>query len=545
MTATFDDVLRLVQAGAHVVHIASFEWERVRGWCIALARELELPLQVWSSSSGLLAIHPKGEDEVEVEVEVKDAMLREPIAAMEELRDAEDGLVLLLEDIHPYLVDTHHQVTRWVREMCRLPSSPRRVLVLSTPLPGLPVELQKEVPTIDLPLPGIDELEVVAEKVAEQRGVTLHDDSALLEAARGLTVMEARLAFGQAADQFDNLGPAAVSMVVQEKERVIRQSQVLEYYQPDATMTDVGGLHNLKTWLDRRGQAFGKGAREFGLDAPKGVLLLGVQGCGKSLVAKAVAASWRFPLLRFDMGKVFGGIVGQSEGNIRAALQVATALAPCVLWIDEIEKGLAGMGSSDRSDGGTTARVVGTLLTWMQEKREPVFVVATANRIDMLPPELLRKGRFDELFFVDLPTRTIRQKILAIHLRKKGRDPDDFDMAALADESRGYSGAELEEAVREGLFEAFAEGRELATEHIRAALDATFPLSRTMAEHITQLREWARVRARLASPEEPEAVPADDQARVPRLRQETHNPFIPRSSQKSGKPSGHESEPRS
>jgi hypothetical protein len=212
--------------------------------------------------------------------------------------------------------------------------------------------------------------------------------------------------------------------VAQEKERIIKQSEVLEYYPTDARMTDVGGLDQLKEWLDRRGRAFGAGARDFGLDAPKGVLLLGVQGCGKSLLAKAIAATWQFPLLRFDMGKVFGGIVGQSEGNIRTALQVAQALAPCVLWIDEIEKGLAGMGSSDQTDGGTTARVVGTLLTWMQEKRDPVFVVATANRIDMLPPELLRKGRFDEIFFVDLPTRAIREEILSIHLKKKRPRPE-------------------------------------------------------------------------------------------------------------------------
>jgi SpoVK/Ycf46/Vps4 family AAA+-type ATPase len=256
---------------------------------------------------------------------------------------------------------------------------------------------------------------------------------------------------------------------------------------------------------------------------------LGIQGCGKSLTAKAIAATWQFPLLRFDMGKVFGGIVGQSEGNIRTALQVAQALAPCVLWIDEIEKGMAGMGSSGQTDGGTTARVVGTLLTWMQEKREPVFVVATANRIDMLPPELLRKGRFDEIFFVDLPTREIRKEILGIHLRKKDRNPDDFDLDALATASVGFSGAELEEAVREGLYEAFAHARGLTTEDIASALVKTFPLSQTMREEIDDLRKWAQVRARLASSVVPEGLPDDKKSvSVPRLRQEaTRNPFIP------------------
>jgi len=302
---------------------------------------------------------------------------------------------------------------------------------------------------------------------------------------------------------------------------------VLEYYPTDRSMAEVGGLDQLKDWLERRGRAFGAGARQFGLDAPKGVLLLGVQGCGKSLTAKAIAAAWQFPLLRFDLGKVFGGIVGQSEGNIRTALQVAQALAPCVLWIDEIEKGLAGMGSSDQTDGGTTARVVGTLLTWMQEKREPVFVVATANRIDMLPPELLRKGRFDEIFFVDLPTQSVRREILSIHLHRKNREPQGYDVEALARSSAGFSGAELEEAVREGLFDAYAEGRELRTEHIARALEKTYPLSRTMADQIEGLRKWAKVRARLASSEAPEPLPAG-KTTAPQLRQETmRNPFIP------------------
>ncbi len=519
MRSEYEQLLALVKAGANVIHIASYEWERVRGWCIGLSRALELPLQVWSSSAGVLACDEEGR------LDLVDDGKTEPIELMEGLREAEDGCVLLLEDIHPYL--EHHEVVRWVKETCRLPGSPRRLLVLATPLPGLPMELRKEVPTIELPLPGAEDLSLVARDVADDLSVKLHEDPALFEAARGLTVMEARLAFGQAAIQRGRLGPAEVPLVVREKERVIKQSEVLEYYEPDAGMRDVGGLENLKTWLDRRGQAFGSGAQEFGLDAPKGVLLLGVQGCGKSLVAKAIASAWQFPLLRFDMGKVFGGIVGQSEGNMRTALQVAQALAPCVLWIDEIEKGLAGMGSSDQSDAGTTARVVGTMLTWMQEKREPVFVVATANRIEMLPPELLRKGRFDEIFFVDLPTRAVREQILDIHLRKKGRDSADYDLGALVDASVGYSGAELEEAIREGLFEAFAAGVELRTEHIWAALDATFPLSRTMGRQIEDLRKWARVRARLAGKDEPDLLPTETGSDVPRLRQETRNPFIP------------------
>ncbi len=520
---TFNHLLHLSRAGAPLLHIASYEWERVRGLVIGLSNAMKLPMKVWSQSTGLLACNEDGE------VSVEDGAATDPMEILRQIYGSDKSGVWLLEDFQPFLREEHHPLLRWLREIARLPTSPRRIVVLSTPLPGLPMDLRKEIPTIELDLPGVDDLRVVLQDAAAALDVRASADEALLDAARGLTVMEARLAFGKAAAEFGRLDHGAVPLVAQEKERIIKQSEVLEYYPTDARLTDVGGLDQLKEWLDRRGRAFGAGARDFGLDAPKGVLLLGVQGCGKSLVAKAIAATWQFPLLRFDMGRVFGGIVGQSEGNIRTALQVAQALAPCVLWIDEIEKGVAGMGSSDQTDGGTAARVVGTLLTWMQEKREPVFVVATANRIDMLPPELLRKGRFDEIFFVDLPTRAIREEILSIHLKKKGRDPKAFALADLAAHSIGFSGAELEEAVREGLYDAFAEGRELRTEHVKRAIDKTFPLSRTMHEQIDCLRQWAKVRARLAAGETPEPLPQENPVpAAPRLRQEaTRNPFIP------------------
>lgn len=523
----------LAQARANVIQIVSYEWERVRGLIIALGRELRLPAWAWNRSQGLLSLR---EEETGPESGDREPdpmrLLEEPAAWL-----GKSGGVLLLEDIHPYLSPQNHEIIRWVRQWSQRRDEPRGVLILGTPLVGLPMELRKEVPTIELPLPGSDDLRVVCERVAEQQGVKLDANTdPLVDAARGLTVMEATLAFGLAANKQRRLGASAVPLIVREKERVIKQSEVLEFYPADARMADVGGLDQLKQWLDRRGQAFGAGARNFGLEPPKGVLLLGIQGCGKSLTAKAVAATWQFPLLRLDVGKVFGSLVGQSEGNLRAALQVAQALAPCVLWVDEIEKGLAGMGSSDRTDGGTTARVVGTLLTWLQEKRAPVFVVATANRIELLPPELLRKGRFDEIFFVDLPGEEARKEILRIHLKKKEREPSQFDLDRLARESVGYSGAELEEAVREGLFEAFAAGKQLRTDHVADALRATYPLSKTMRDQIEQLRRWAQVRARQASSSKPEALPAEKASDVPRLRQETRNPFIPRSSSEGTEP---------
>lgn len=520
--ATFDRLVSIARAGATLVHLASFEWERVRGHVTGLANDLRIPMRIWSQSRGTARCDRSGKTTDENTDET------DPLEVLRRIHDDAEPGVWLLEDFHPFLRDEHHPILRWLRELARAPLTPRKVVVVSTPTTSLPLDLRKEVPTLELELPGVDDLRVVLEETGSSLGVRAVADEAVLDAARGLTVMEARLAFGRAAVELGTLDSRAVPLVAREKERIIRQSEVLEYYPTDARMADVGGLDQLKEWIDRRGRAFSAGARSFGLDAPKGVLLLGVQGCGKSLLAKAVAASWQFPLLRIDMGRVFGGIVGQSEGNIRAALQVAQALAPCVLWIDEIEKGLAGMGSSDQSDGGTTARVVGTLLTWMQEKQDPVFVVATANRIEMLPPELLRKGRFDEIFFVDLPTRAVREEILRIHLRKKGRDPAKYDLGSLAARSAGYSGAEIEEAVREALFDAFAEGFELRTEHVVRALDKTYPLSRTMREQIEGLRQWAKVRARVASATPPETlVPEPAERAVPRLRQEaTRNPFV-------------------
>ena len=262
----------------------------------------------------------------------------------------------------------------------------------------------------------------------------------------------------------------------------------------------MGGLENLKAWLTAREDAFGEPARRFGLPAPKGLLLLGVQGCGKSLTAKAIAASWRLPLLRLDMGRIFSGLVGSSEENVRKAIKVAESVAPAVLWVDEIEKGLSGAGGSGNLDSGVTQRVFGALLTWLQEKTSPVFVVATANRIDALPPELLRKGRFDEIFFIDLPAAPEREEIFRIHLQRRGRDPaGGFDLKQLGSLTDGYSGAEIEQAVVAGLFFAFHGKTQLTQAHLTQAIAETLPLSTTMSEEIDRLRVWAKTRTRPAN----------------------------------------------
>ena len=280
---------------------------------------------------------------------------------------------------------------------------------------------------------------------------------------------------------------------------MIRKSVLLEYFSTNEALENVGGMDVLKGLLVKRGNAFSDEARAYGLPEPKGVLLLDIQGCGKSLVAKTVASLWDLPLLRLDMSLIFSGFIGASENNMRKAIKTAESIAPAVLWIDEIEKAFSGVASSSISDAGTTARVVGTFLTWIQEKDSAVFVIATANSIESLPPELLRKGRFDEVFFVDLPTRAERGEIFAIHLAKRKRERQGYDIDLLAKESEGFSGSEIEEAIISGMHDSFAAKRELETRDILEALRGTVPLSVTMAEKISFFRQWMQTRARPAS----------------------------------------------
>jgi SpoVK/Ycf46/Vps4 family AAA+-type ATPase len=305
-----------------------------------------------------------------------------------------------------------------------------------------------------------------------------------------------------------------VNEVFAEKQQIIRKSGLLEYYSTDETFAHVGGLSVLKDWLQKRALALTDQARAFGLPAPKGILLLGVQGCGKSLCAKAVSSLWQLPLLRFDVGRMFGSLVGSSEENVRKAIAVAESVAPAILWVDEIDKAFAGSQGSAMTDGGTTARVFGTFLTWLSEKTAPVFVVTTANDISQLPPELMRKGRLDEIFYVDLPSEAERAEIFRIHLAKRGRDPEKFDIPALVERSAGFSGAEIEQAVISALYDAFYTRTELSTELVREALRQTVPLSKTMDEQISRLRSWAEGRARNAS------VPRDAQKTAPVRRME-------------------------
>jgi SpoVK/Ycf46/Vps4 family AAA+-type ATPase len=315
-----------------------------------------------------------------------------------------------------------------------------------------------------------------------------------------LTRDEAEKVYRKAYVTAGRLTETVVEIVLSEKRQLIRRNGILEYLEEEGTLDDVGGSDDLKLWLKQRSIAFTERAREYGLPQPKGVLLLGVPGCGKSLVAKATSKEWCLPLLRLDLGRVYdGSMVGRSEANLRNALKTAESVSPAILFIDELDKAFAGSAGSADSDAGTSSRILGSFLTWMQEKRSPVFVMATANRVERLPGEFLRKGRFDEIFFVDLPNEEERKQIFGIHLGKRRKDISRFDVDQLAKISDGYSGAEIEQAIIAAMYDAFAHNREFTQLDIIAAIRATFPLSRTMTEQVEALRKWAQQRARPAS----------------------------------------------
>ncbi|MGI5865467.1 MAG: AAA family ATPase [Myxococcales bacterium] len=426
----------------------------------------------------------------------------EALAAIEKLTEAS---LVVLKDFHPYLDDP--VVVRAMRELAHALKSTFTTVIILSPKLDIPLELEKEVTVLDVPLPTARDLynllcEIVSVvRQGNRATVDLRKDQVeqIIKAALGLTLSEAENAFAKAIATDGRLDAADVALVLEEKRQVIRKSGLLEYFPPEEDLRNIGGLDNLKIWLQRRANAFGEQARRFGLPEPKGLLLLGVQGCGKSLTAKAIASQWRLPLLRLDMGRIFSGLVGSSEENLRKAIRVAESVAPVVLWVDEIEKGLAGLSGPSGGDGGVSARVFGTFLTWLQEKTAPVFVVATANKIENMPPELVRKGRFDEIFFVDLPMEAERRQIVEIHLRRRKRDPQAFDTAEIAGMTQGFSGAEIEQAVVSALYDAFAEGTDLQQRHVVVAIRETVPLSKTMSHEIVRLREWAKTRTRPAS----------------------------------------------
>src|SRR5208282_3915182 len=399
-------------------------------------------------------------------------------------------------------------VVRRLRDVGQKFSANRRTVIITAPEIAVPPELSTLVEYFDLPLPDRDRLaEIVHETYARlAKNYTLKLDlnaagvDAMSANLRGLTEEEAERAISQALVTRYALCAETITDVLDAKKQLLRHSGMLEFIPASDDMGSVGGLENLKRWLGQRRGAWEDAAREFGLEPPRGVIILGVQGCGKSLCARAVAGEWKLPLLKFDTSAVYDKYIGETEKRIRKVFQVAEGLAPCVLWIDELEKVFAGSGPDSASaDAGVSSRLLASFLSWMQDRKAAVFVAATCNNVTVLPPELIRKGRFDELFFVDLPNQVERKQIFSIALAKRKRNPAEFDLEKVAAAAKGYSGAEIDAAVQGGLYAAYSEKKQLTTQSLIDALAQTVPLSTTRAEEIEELRDWARTRAVPAS----------------------------------------------
>lgn len=431
---------------------------------------------------------------------------REPVQALANMESMTIEAVFLLKDFHRHMDDP--VVIRRLRDVGQKFATNRRTVIITAPELTVPPELTTLVEYFDLPLPDRDRLhEIVHDtftRLSKTYTLKLQLDASGVDAMasnlRGLTEEEAERAISQAVVTRYALCPETITDVLDAKKQLLRHSGMLEFIEASDNMATVGGLENLKHWLQLRRGAWEDSAREFGLEAPKGVIILGVQGCGKSLCARAVAGEWKLPLVKFDTSAVYDKYIGETEKRIRKVFQVAEGLAPCVLWIDELEKVFAGSGPDSASaDAGVSSRLLASFLSWMQDRKAPVFVAATCNNVSVLPPELIRKGRFDELFFVDLPNQAERRQIFSIQLAKRKRNPTEFDLEKVAVASKGYSGAEIDAAVQGALYAAYSEKKPLSTQLLIEALSQTVPLSTTRAEEITALREWAEKRAVPAS----------------------------------------------
>ena len=504
----------LIRSSRPLIYICTFEERRVISAIKALAERDKNPWTVlsWDVADLLKAVN---------EFSLPSNKLSTPGAVLSWFREADpfhdDGyMILLLKDFQKLIGSEsaskdflQHQAIRLLRNLADEFMNMRKTLIIIGTELYLPAEIEKIAAVVDWPLPEPVDIDVkLREMLAEAstmgkdaKGWRLNYEpqelADICQAFRGLTLDQIELA---TTTLFLTKKELDFISVGAEKRSVIRKSGLLDWIEVTEDMNNVGGLSELKRWLRSRKSSFSDKAIAYGLPNPKGVLMVGIQGAGKSLASKAISSLWGLPLLRLDMGKIFGSYQGESERNIRAVMKVAESVAPCILWVDELDKGMSGTGSSDRTDGGTTARVFGTFLTWMQEKTAPVFLVATANDVTHLPPELLRKGRFDEIFFVDLPSSEERSDIFSIHLTKRGRKPADFDIDRLAGISKSMTGAEIEAAIVSAMYDAFDDdGREINMLDIERAIAEMVPLAVTMKERIEELRDWASTRARSAS----------------------------------------------
>jgi len=499
--------VRLVRAACSSLNLATFEWSIASGLIRCGSDIGELIPETGSSAGGLYAGSP-GHDQSGAQALYNS---KEPAQALSNLEAMSLEAAFVLKDFHRHMDDP--VVVRRLRDVGQKFSANRRTVVITAPSITIPPELGSLVEFLELPLPDkqrlrqiIDEMSVRVGKTRTlKRTLDAPGVDAMANNLRGLTEEEAERAASQAIVTRYGITPETVTDVLQAKKELLRRSGMLEFIDvpgnsASENLAGVGGLDNLKRWLAQRRGTWEDAAREFGLEPPRGAIILGIQGCGKSMCARAIAGEWKLPLVKFDTAAIYDKYIGETEKRIQKVFRVAEGLAPCVFWIDELEKVFAGSGPDSASvDAGVSSRILAAFLSWMQDRKAPVFVAATCNNVTVLPPELIRKGRFDELFFVDLPNQDERKQIFAIHLAKRKRNPAEFDLDRVAAAAKGYSGAEIEAVVQTALYAAFSSKQAVNTQGLLEALKATVPLSVTRSEEIQELRAWAKLRAVPAS----------------------------------------------
>jgi hypothetical protein len=479
------DELRLLINSRHpILTVETTEEERFEAFLADVAATLGVPLFTWTVTAGLARF--RGAPIYHTE---------DPEAALSNSALIAGDGIFLLKDFARYC--ENDRVSRRLREVSEKFRTERRSIVITAPAVTLPAELEGEAMTFVFGLPSQEELQSAIRKVLADGAQPVTDAEILAQAAQhlsGLCMAEAIRTLRMCLLARPKMDAEFLDQLLEMKRQAVKSEGVLELLRRDASFTGIRGLKRLREWVAKRKGAFTPEGQRFGLVPPKGVLITGVQGCGKSLAARAIAMEWGYELGRFDAGSLYDKYVGESEKRLRKALELAHRLAPIVLWIDEIEKAFASAGASGDADAGLSQRLVATLLTWMQDREAGVFLAATSNNISALPPEMLRKGRFDEIFFVDLPDDPVRVALFALHLEKRGRDSRAFDLGKLARASEGFSGAEIEQAIVSALYTAFNVSQDLNTEILLGELAATQPLSVTRAEEVSTLREWARTR---------------------------------------------------
>ena len=518
MSTPIERLKVLINSSTPIVIMETVEEMRVIDLVRMASVELKLPVFEWSIADGLTRcgsnapVFVPGESKSATQYQnlPETAQVigntREPAQVLAHLATMTVDSVFILKDFHRHMDDP--VVIRRLRDVAQRFCSNRRTLIITGPAIPLPAELTNLVEYLELPLPDARRLHQIVEEtfnlLSKTHALKRKLDATGLEAVadnlRGLTEEEAERAISQAMITHYGLTPEMITEVLEAKKNMLRRAGLLDFIEVSESMANIGGLENLKHWLQQRRGSWEESARNYGLESPRGVTIMGVQGCGKSMCARAIAGEWKLPLVKFDTAAVFDKYVGETEKRIKKLFRVAEELAPAVLWIDELEKVFAGSApSSSSSDAGVSSRLLGSFLSWMQDRTAPVFIAATSNNVTALPPELIRKGRFDELFFVDLPNLSERRAIFGIHLKRHKQNPASFDLDQLALAAKGYSGAEIDAAVQTAMYASFSRKQPLNTQDLLQALQSTIPLSTTRAEEIQSLRAWARNRAVPAS----------------------------------------------